>query len=77
MNALSELEREASRILERLRRLEQIPVHSAAKLLHKSPEWIRSNLPIVIHGPRSSHVRVVDIEAYQARRTVRPQGGLA
>ena len=68
--ALSQLEREAARILERIRRLEEIPVPSAAKLLRKSPEWVRANLPVIIHGPKSHHVRAVDIESYQARRTV-------
>ncbi len=69
---LTHLEKEATRILERLRRLEEIPVLSAAKLLHKSPKWVRANLPVIVHGPRSRHVRAADIEAYQARRTVRP-----
>jgi hypothetical protein len=69
---LSQLEREATRICERLRRLEEIPVLSAAKLLHKSPRWVRANLPIIVHGPRSRHVRAADIEAYQQRRTVQP-----
>ena len=40
MNAISQLEREAAHILERLRRLQEISVPSAAKLLHKSPEWV-------------------------------------
>jgi hypothetical protein len=71
---LSQLEREAARICERIRRLEEIPVLSAAKLLKKSPRWVRANLPIIVHGPRSRHVRAIDIEAYQARRTVRPNG---
>ena len=70
--ALSQLEREATRILERIRRLEEIPVPSAAKLLKKSPKWVRENLPLIVHGPKSHHVRAVDIEAYQARRTLRP-----
>jgi hypothetical protein len=69
---LSQLEREAARICERLRRLEEIPVLSAAKLLKKTPRWVRANLPVIVHGPRSRHVRAVDIEAYQARRTVQP-----
>jgi hypothetical protein len=73
--ALSQLEREANRILERLRRLEEIPVPSAAKLLKKSPKWVRENLPLIVHGPKSHHVRAVDIEAYQARRMLRPQFG--
>jgi hypothetical protein len=73
MTALSQLEREASQILERLRKLETIPVPSAAKLLHKSPEWVRTNLPIVILSPKTHTVRATDIEAFLQRRTVRPQ----
>jgi hypothetical protein len=70
---VSQLEREAARICELIRRLEEIPVLSAAKLLKKSPKWVRANLPIVIHGPKSHHVRLVDVDAYQTRRTVRPK----
>jgi hypothetical protein len=69
---LTRLERETARILERLRRLEELSVIDAARLLKKSPRWVRHNLPIVIHGPRSRHIRVVDVEEYQARRTLRP-----
>jgi hypothetical protein len=72
MTALSKLEREAAQILARLRRLEEIPVQSAAKLLKKSPEWVRLNLPVIVHGPKSHHVRAVDIEAYQEKRTIYP-----
>ena len=72
---LSQLENEAARILGRLRRLEEIPVPSAAKLLKKSPKWVRENFPLIIHGPKSHHVRAADIEAYQARRTIRPTNG--
>jgi hypothetical protein len=71
---LTQLEREAARILERLLRLEEIPVPSAAKLLRKSPKWVRENLPLIIHGPKSHHVRAVDIEAYQLRRTLIANG---
>jgi hypothetical protein len=74
---LSQLEREATRICERIRRLEEIPVLSAAKLLKKSPKWVRANLPIIVHGPKSHHVRAVDVEAYQQRRTVFPNGKAA
>jgi hypothetical protein len=70
--ALSQLERDVTRILERIRQLEEIDVPSAAKLIKKPQKWVRANLPLIIHGPRSSHVRLVDIEAYQARRTLRP-----
>jgi hypothetical protein len=28
---------------------------------------------MIVHGPRSHHVRLSDIEAYQARRTIRPE----
>ena len=75
MNAISQLEAEAARILERLRRLEEISVPSAAKLLKKSPEFIRANLPVIIHSTRSHHVRAVDIEAYQDKRTIWPKNG--
>jgi hypothetical protein len=70
--ALSNLEREASRILEHIRRLELIDVPSAAKLLKTSPKWVRANLPVVALGPRQQRVRAADIEAFQHRRTVRP-----
>jgi hypothetical protein len=70
--ALSQLEREAARVLEGLRRLELIDVSSAAKLLKTSPKWVRANLPIIVLGPRQSRIRAADIEAYQLRRTVWP-----
>ncbi len=69
---LTQLEREAARILERLRRLEEIPVPSAAKLLHKKPEWVRQHLPIIVHSRKSHSVRAADVEAYQLRRTIWP-----
>ena len=72
---LSQLEREVARILGQLRRLEEISVPSVAKLLKKQPKWVRRNFPVIYHGPRSHHVRVADIEAYQARRTIWPQNG--
>lgn len=72
--ALSQLEREAAQILERLRRLEEIPVPSAAKLMGKSPKWVRENLPVIIHSHKSHHVRAADIEAYQLKRTIWPRG---
>ena len=68
---LSQLEREISRMTERIRGLEELSVLDVAKLLKKSPKWVRENLPLIVHGPRSQHVRVVDIEAYQARRTLK------
>lgn len=70
---LSQLEREVTRITERIRALEELSVPDVAELLKKSPKFVRSNFPLIYHGPRSHHVRVVDIEAYQARRTVHPQ----
>jgi hypothetical protein len=76
MTALSQLEREASQILERLRKLETIPVPSAAKLLHKSPEWIRSNLPIIILSAKTHTVRACDIESFLAKRTIKPMNGV-
>lgn len=63
---------EVIRILQLAKRLEEISVPSAAKLLKKSPKFIRANLPLIVHGPRSHHVRLSDIEAYQLRRTIRP-----
>ena len=71
--ALSQLEREAARILGQLRRLETLPVPSVAKLLRKSPRWVRENLPVIVEGPRSHRVRLLDIEEFQQRRTVWPQ----
>jgi hypothetical protein len=68
------LEREAVRILERLRRLEEIPVPSVAKMLKKPPRWVRANFPVIVHGPKSHHVRAMDIEAYQLQRTIWPMG---
>jgi hypothetical protein len=76
MTALSQLEREASQILERLRKLETIPVPSAAKLLHKSPEWVRTNLPIIVLSPKTHTVRATDIEAFLERRTIKPTNGV-
>ncbi len=73
---LTHLEKEAARICARLRKLEEVSVKDAAALLKKSPRWVRSNFPIVIHGPRSRHIKISDIEEYQARRTVRPQNGV-
>lgn len=66
---------EVVRILELAKRLEEISVPSAAKLLRKSPKFVRNNFPLIYHGPRSHHVRLVDIEAYQAKRTIRPENG--
>jgi len=43
-----------------------------AKLLKKSPRWVRGNLPIILHGPRSRHVRVVDIQQYQEEHRIEP-----
>jgi hypothetical protein len=69
---LTQLEREAARILERLRRLEEIPVPSAAKMLRKTPQWVRDNLPVIVHSRKSHSVRAIDVEEYQLRRTVWP-----
>ena len=70
--ALSQLEREAGEILGRLRRLEEVSVPSAAKMLRKSKKWVRANLPVIVHGAKSHHVRAQDIEAYQLKRTIWP-----
>ena len=73
--ALSQLEREVTQMVARIRRLEVIPVPSAAKMLKKTPQWVRDNLPVIIESRKSHSVRLVDIEAYQARRTVWPKFG--
>ena len=75
MSDLSQLEREVARILPQIRRLELISVDSAGKLLHKSPRWVRANLPLVAMGPRSQRVRASDVEAFIERRTVWPLNG--
>ena len=75
MNAISELEREASRILERLRRLEQLSVPSVGKLLGKDVEWVRKNLPVIVLSAKSHRVRSVDIEAFLQKRTLYPKNG--
>jgi hypothetical protein len=73
MNAqLSQLEREFTDMVARIRKLEVIPVPSAAKILKKTPAWVRQNLPVIIESRKSHSVRLVDIEAFQARRTVWP-----
>ena len=74
---LSQLEpeaRKAIQVLERVLAIQEIPVPSAAKLLKKTPQWIRENLPVIYHSRKSHSVRLEDIEAYQARRTVWPNG---
>ena len=71
--ALSQQAREAIRVLERVIRTEEISVPLAARHLKKTPQWVRDNLPVIIHSRKSHSVRLVDIEAYQARRTLRPE----
>ena len=71
---LSQLERELVRILSDHRLIDEISVPVAAKKLKKKPAWVRAHLPIIVHGPKSHHVRVADILAYQERRTLRPNG---
>jgi hypothetical protein len=73
MTTLSELERESGRILAQLRRLETLPVPSVAKMLGKNPEWVKSNLPVVILSAKSHRVRVSEVEAFLAKRTIKPQ----
>jgi hypothetical protein len=70
--ALDQEARKAIRVLERVLAIEEIPVPSAAKLLKKTPQWVRENLPVIYHSRKSHSVRLADIEAYQARRTVWP-----
>src|SRR4029077_10932086 len=69
---LSQLEREFTDMVARIRKLEVIPVPSAAKLLKKTPYWVTQNLPVIIESRKSHSVRLVDIEEFQARRTVWP-----
>ena len=69
---LTRLQREVDEIVERIRALEELSVKDTDKLLKKSPRWVRANLPVIVYGPRSRHVRVVDIEAFQQKRTVPP-----
>jgi len=71
---LGQLQREFNDMLQRIRRLEEIPVPEAARLLNKSRAWVRGNLPVIIHSPKVHGVRLADIEAYQLRRTVWPKG---
>jgi hypothetical protein len=71
--ALTHLEREFTDMVKRIRRLEEIPVPDAAKMLKKTPQWVRTNLPVIIHTKKSHSVRLVDVEAYQERRTVWPK----
>jgi hypothetical protein len=71
--ALIQQAREAIRVLERVILTEEIPVPSAAKLLKKTPQWVRDNLPVIYHSRKSHSVRLADVEAYQARRTVWPK----
>ena len=69
---LAELARQAIPRLERLIRTDEISVPDAARLLRKKPEWVRQNFPVIYHSPKSHYVRVADIDAYQARRTIWP-----
>jgi hypothetical protein len=69
---LDQLEREVLRIVGAIRALETISVPSASRLLGKPKKWLRSHLPIVIYGAKSHHIRVADIAAWQAKRTVWP-----
>lgn len=71
---LSQLQREFGDMVQRIRRMEEISVPDAAKLLKKTPQWVRDNLPVIIHSRKSHSVRLVDIEAFQLRRTVWPKG---
>jgi hypothetical protein len=73
--ALTQLEREFTEMVKRIRCLEEIPVPSAAKLLKKTPQWVRENFPVIYHNRKSHSVRLVDIEAYQLKRTVWPPVG--
>lgn len=72
MNRLSQLECECAELLKLRARLEEMTVRSAALRIKKSPEYVRANFGVIVHGPKSHHVRVVDVEAYQENRTVWP-----
>jgi hypothetical protein len=65
--------RKAIRVLERVLAIQEIPVPQVAKLLKKTPQWVRANLPVIYHSRKSHSVRLSDIEAYQARRIVWPK----
>jgi hypothetical protein len=73
--ALSQQARKAVGILERLIQTEEISVPLAARHLKKTPQWVRENLPVIYHSRKSHSVRLSDVEAYQARRTVWPLAG--
>ena len=75
MSTLSQLEAEAARILERLRKLESVPVPSVAKMFGKTPSWVKANMPVIVLSAKSHRVRAVDIEAFQAKRTIWPKNG--
>lgn len=65
---------QAIEFLARLHGIDEIPVSEAARRLKKTPFWVHQNFPIIVHGPKSHHVRLSDIEAYQQKRTVFPIG---
>jgi hypothetical protein len=71
---LDQLEREVVRILGDIRGLEQVSVPSAARMLGTSKKFVRKNLPVVILGPKSHRIRVLDIQAFLLRRTIWPDG---
>ena len=73
--SLGNLEREFSDMLQRIRRLEEISVPDAAKLLKRSRAFVRENFPIIVHSAKVHGVRLADIEAYQERRTLLPRNG--
>ena len=59
-------------ILARLSIVEEISVPQAARLLKKTSRWVHENFPVIIHSPKSHHVRLRDIEDYQRKRTLFP-----
>ena len=70
-----QMEREGARLQELIalrKRLEEISVPAAARLLKKDVEWVRETFPLIVHGPKSHHIRLRDIEEYQNKRTLRP-----
>jgi hypothetical protein len=77
--ALRQLEREIDRLKKRIGReadrfagIQELTVPDAARLLKKTPRWVRANLPVVVYSKRSHHVRLADIETFQARRILEP-----
>lgn len=61
-----------ARQLSRALRCRLLPLPQAATTIKKSREWVRSNLPVVVLGPKSHFVKLDDIEALITKRTSNP-----